>query len=142
LSSINKVILIGNVGQAPELKTTTSGHNYLRFSLATTEYWKDKSTGQRKDQTTWHNIKVYEPQASSLLRLIKKGSKLYIEGSIRTSEYEKNGQKVIFTEILSRDVKLLDKLEPSYGEQAPQVYAPNLPKGPSNLDFLDDEVPF
>ena len=142
MSSINKVILIGNVGQSPELKSTTSGHNYLRFSLATTEYWKDKTTGQRKDQTTWHNIKVYEPQASSLLRLIKKGSKLYIEGSIRTSEYEKSGQKMIFTEILARDVKLLDKVEPSYGEQVPQVYAPNPPKGPSNLDFLDDEVPF
>ncbi|MBW8308066.1 MAG: single-stranded DNA-binding protein [Candidatus Paracaedibacteraceae bacterium] len=107
MSSVNKVTLLGNVGQEPELKETANGYSYVRLFLATTESWKDKTTGQKKEQTTWHNLKFYDQLAKTCMHYVKKGSKIYVEGSLRTSEYEKNGVKHKSTEIICKHLVLL-----------------------------------
>lgn len=109
--SVNKVILIGNVGQDPEMKTTQNGFTYVRMSLATSEYWTDKKTQEKKTETTWHNLKVYDKLAGVCMSYVKKGTKLYVEGSIRNSEYEKEGQKMRYSEVVVRNIQLLDSRE-------------------------------
>ena len=101
--SINKVIIVGNVGNQPEIRLTqASGEELATFSVATSERWKDKSTGEQKEKTEWHRVVVFSP---GLVRVVKeyvhKGSKLYIEGKLRTREYEdESGVKKYTTEIV------------------------------------------
>ena len=92
MAGINKVILVGNLGRDPEVKTTESGAKYARFSLATTESYKDKS-GEKKDRTEWHNILCWRGLAEIAEKYLTKGSQIYLEGKIRTSTWEDNGQK-------------------------------------------------
>ncbi len=126
MSSVNKVTLLGNVGQDPELKETSNGYPYVRLSLATTESWKDKTTGQKKEQTIWHNLKFYDQLANTCMQYVKKGSKIYVEGSLRTGEYEKNGVKHKSTEIICKNLVLL-------GERS--MTAPN------NLERAHSSIP-
>ncbi|MSO14610.1 single-stranded DNA-binding protein [Rickettsiales endosymbiont of Trichoplax sp. H2] len=101
--SINKVIIVGNVGNQPEIRLTqASGEELATFSVATSERWKDKSTGEQKEKTEWHRVVVFSP---GLVRVVKeyvhKGSKLYIEGKLKTREYEdESGVKKYTTEIV------------------------------------------
>ena len=89
--SVNKVILIGNVGQDPEIKSTGDGRELATFSLATTESWKDKNSGERKDKTEWHRIVVFSPGLVNIVKnYVKKGSKLYLEGQIQTRKWTDN----------------------------------------------------
>lgn len=86
--AINKVILVGNVGKDPEIRTMTNGNNIATFSLATTESWKDKSTGEKKERTEWHRIVVYSTGLANIVKMyVKKGSKLYIEGQLQTRKW-------------------------------------------------------
>ena len=88
MSSVNKAILIGHVGRDPEIRTGGTGTQVAVFSVATTESWRDKATGERKDRTEWHNIVVFnEHQVKVVEQYVKKGSKLYIEGQICSREY-------------------------------------------------------
>ncbi len=99
MAGINKVILVGNLGRDPEVKTTESGAKYARFSLATTESYKDKS-GEKKDRTEWHNILCWRGLAEIAEKYLTKGSQIYLEGKIRTSTWEDNGQKRNSVEIV------------------------------------------
>jgi single-strand DNA-binding protein len=111
--SLNKVQLIGNVGKDPELSYSTTGTAYSRFSLATTDRVKDKS-GEWTNKTEWHNITIFGKTAETFSKLIKKGSKIFIEGKLTNSEYEKDGVKRNSYSILvsdMRDIVLLDKRE-------------------------------
>ena len=86
--SVNKVILIGNVGKDPEIRTMNNGNEVALFSLATSDYWKDKNTGEKKDKTEWHRIVVYSQGLVSIVKnYVKKGSKLYLSGSIQTRKW-------------------------------------------------------
>jgi single-strand DNA-binding protein len=116
MSSVNRVTLVGNVGQEPELKTSQSGITYVSLSLATSERWKDK-TGNLQEKTTWHNLKFYDTLANVVANYVRKGSKIYVEGSIRNGEYDKDGLKKRFTEILCKQLVLLDK---PASKEAPQ----------------------
>lgn len=107
--SLNKVSLIGRIGNNPELKKTKNGHDYVTISLATNESIKNKSTGEWSTNTSWHRIKMYDPWASVAARNLEKGSIVYIEGSIKYLEYEKDGIKKYSTEILCRNVVVVDK---------------------------------
>lgn len=107
MSSVNKVILIGNVGQDPEIKKTVNGVSYVRLSLATTETWRDKTTGEKKELTTWHNLKFYDQLAKTCVDFLKKGKKVYVEGSLRIGEYEKDGIKHKSVEVLCKHLVLL-----------------------------------
>lgn len=96
--SVNKVILVGNVGGDPEIRTLESGAKYARFSLATNETYTDKQ-GQRQTQTEWHRIIVWGKQADIIEQYVKAGKLLYVEGRLRTNSYEKDGVKRYNTEI-------------------------------------------
>src|SRR5215470_2172960 len=106
--SVNKVILIGNLGKDPEIKYTPSGVPVAKFSLATNERYKDKS-GEWQDRTEWHNIIAWQRLAEIVGEYVKKGSKIYIEGRLQTSSWEdkQSGEKKYRTEIVAQDLVLL-----------------------------------
>ena len=108
--SVNKVILVGNLGKDPEVKYTSSGTAVAKFSLATNEGYKDKS-GQWQDRTEWHNIVAWQRLAEIVGEYVKKGSKVYIEGRLQTSSWDdkETGQKKYKTEIIANDLVLLDR---------------------------------
>lgn len=105
--AVNKVILIGNVGSDPEIKYLQEDVPVARFSLATNETYKNKS-GEKVTNTEWHNIVIWRGLAKVVEKYVKKGSKLYIEGKITTRQYEKDGQTKYFTEIVAREMHMLD----------------------------------
>jgi single-strand DNA-binding protein len=87
--SVNKVILVGNLGRDPEVRTFPSGDRVVSFSLATTESWRDKSTGERKDRTEWHNVQIFNERLGKIAeQYCRKGSKIYLEGQIQSREYQ------------------------------------------------------
>jgi len=102
--SVNKVILVGNVGQDPEVRQFQNGGQVCSFSLATSENWKDKNTGERRDKTEWHRVSIF---SEGLIRVVqsyvKKGSKLYIEGQLETRKWQdKDGNDRYTTEVVLR----------------------------------------
>lgn len=115
--AINKVILVGNVGKQPEVRRVEGGAVVANFSLATTEKYKDKA-GNLQEQTEWHNIVCWRSLAELVEKYVVKGSQLYIEGKIRTREWEKDGVKHYRTEILADNILMLGRK--SDGSQAPQ----------------------
>ncbi len=100
--SVNKVILVGNLGRDPEVRRLSSGDPVVNFSIATSETWKDKSSGERKEKTEWHNVVIYNENLGRVAeQYLKKGSKVYIEGQLQTREYtDKEGQQRKSTEVV------------------------------------------
>ena len=105
---INKVILIGNLGRDPETRYTQGGSPVTNFSVATSESWRDKQSGDQQERTEWHNVVCFARLAEIAGEYLKKGSKVYIEGSLRTSDWERDGQKHYRTEVIARDMQMLD----------------------------------
>src|SRR6266849_2596240 len=118
--SINKVILVGNVGADPEVKYTPSGVPVGKFSIATNERFKNKS-GEWQDRTEWHNIVAWQRLAEIVGEYVSKGSKVYIEGKLQTSSWEdrRSGEKKYRTEIVARDLVLLGSRQNGNGDRAP-----------------------
>lgn len=106
--SINKVILIGTLGRDPEMRFLPNGNAVASMSLATDEGYKDKNTGQQVDKTEWHRVEAFGRLAEIMGEYLKKGSKVYIEGKLRTDEYEKDGIKRYSTKIIANDLTMLD----------------------------------
>ena len=100
--SVNKVILVGNLGRDPEVRTMPSGDKMVSFSLATTESWRDKNSGERRDKTEWHNVVIFNENLGRVAeQYCKKGSKIYIEGQLQTREYQdKDGNQRRATEVV------------------------------------------
>ena len=107
MSSVNKVILIGNLGKDPEVKYIEGGIANAKFPLATSETWKDRTSGEKKERTEWHNIVLWRGVAEVAEKYLKKGDKVFIEGRIQTRNYEKDGIKRYFTEIIGDNMTLL-----------------------------------
>lgn len=107
MAGVNKVILVGNLGKDPEVRTLENGRKVANFSLATSEAYKDKS-GERIERTEWHNIVFWGPIAEVIERYVKKGSKIYVEGKLRTRSYEQEGVKKYITEIDGQNMTMLD----------------------------------
>jgi len=105
---INKVILIGNLGRDPETRYMQNGNAVTNFSVATSETWRDKSTGDNQERTEWHNVVCFAKLGEIAGEYLKKGSKVFIEGSLRTSSWEADGQKKYRTEVIARDMQMLD----------------------------------
>lgn len=106
--SVNKVILIGNVGKDPDVRSSTEGREMASFTLATSETWKDKS-GVRQDRTEWHNIVIFAPGLCNVVKnYVRKGSKLYVEGALRTRKWQKDGVDRFITEIVVANLTMLD----------------------------------
>lgn len=98
--AVNRVILIGNVGKDPEIRSTPDGKMIASFSIGISESWKDKNSGERKTKTEWVNISAFGGVVSVIESYVKKGSKVYVEGSLQTREYEKNGEKRYATQVI------------------------------------------
>ena len=105
---VNKVILVGNLGRDPETRYTQGGSAVTQFSIATSDSWRDKASGEQQDRTEWHNIVCFARLAEIAGEYLRKGSKVYIEGSLRTSNWEQDGQKRYRTEIMARELQMLD----------------------------------
>ena len=109
MSSVNKALIIGNLGQDPEIKYTQSGSPVANLSVATSERWKDKNTGEQKEQTEWHRVVVFGRLAEIAEQYLKKGSKVFIEGKIQTRDWEDaEGNKKYTTEVVAREMTMLD----------------------------------
>ena len=143
---INKVILVGRLGKDPEVRSTPGGQTVTKFTVATDEKFTDKS-GEKQERTEWHNIVAWARLAEICGQYLRKGSLVYIEGSIRTDSWEdkESGQKRYRTEIIAREMKMLDRKRDSdegggggYGSRRPA--AATAGGGPSMED--EDEVPF
>lgn len=100
--SINKVILVGNVGQDPQVRTMQSGQKVVSFSLATSDRWRDRQTGEQKEQTEWHRVVIFNPNLVEVAeRMLQKGTKLYLEGSLKTRKWQnQQGMDVYTTEVI------------------------------------------
>jgi single-strand DNA-binding protein len=100
--SVNKVILVGNLGRDPEARSFANGGKVVKFSLATSESWNDRASGDRKEKTEWHNVVIYDEKIAEVAeRYLKKGAKVYLEGQIQTREYDDaQGQKQKITEVV------------------------------------------
>ena len=143
--SLNKVILIGNVGADPEIKKLKSDKNVANLSLATSDSWKDKNTGERKEKTEWHRIVIFNDGLVNVVQqYIKKGSKLYIEGEIVTRKYEKDGEMKYSTEIVLQGFNsrliMLDKKD-SNGE-VPKRKESTFTPPPATSDFSEEDLNF
>ena len=137
-SGINKVILLGNLGADPELRTTAGGDAVATISIATSDSWKDKNTGEEQQKTEWHRVVFFRRMAEVVGQYLKKGSSVYIEGQLQTNSYEdKNtGEKKYSTQIVARDMQMLGSRNNSETQS-------NSPEE-SSMDQtpMDDEIPF
>ena len=150
--SINKVILVGNVGQDPQVRTMQSGQKVASFSLATSDRWRDRQTGEQKEQTEWHRIVIFNPNLVEVAeRMLQKGTKLYIEGSLRTRKWQnKQGIDVYTTEVVLNQfagqmvilagAKSLVGAAPGgdYGQPA----QPAQPREEISVADIGDDIPF
>lgn len=133
---VNKVILLGHLGNDPVIRQTTNGISTASFSIATQEEWKDKQTGQKVQKSEWHSIVVFNKLADICGQYLKKGSRVFIEGSIKTKKWQdKNGVDKYTTEIIANEVNILDTKANNHGNVA--VKNDNAP----NFDD-DPEIPF
>ena len=143
-SGINKVILVGNLGQDPEVKYTAGGAAVTTLSLATSESWKDKDTGSDQEKTEWHRVVLWRRLAEIAGEYLKKGSKVYIEGQLQTRKWEQDGQTRYTTEVVGRDMQFLDSRgssssdSSSYDDINQDISSQNLP----DSGITDDDIPF
>jgi single-strand DNA-binding protein len=146
---VNKVILVGTLGQDPEVKYLTNGNAVCNLSLATSEQWKDKQTGEKKEKTEWHRVVMFGKVAEIAGEYCRKGSQIYIEGKLETREWEKDGVKRYTTEIkvdMQGAMQLLGGKPADGGNAAPKPQQsrqqPSQQAAPPDQDPLLDEIPF
>lgn len=111
MSGINKAIILGNLGKDPETKYTADGKAICNLTIATSESWKDKNTGQKQERTEWHRVVFFGKVAEIASQYLRKGSKVYVEGKLVTRQWEKDGQKHYTTEIVGNEMQMLDSRE-------------------------------
>ena len=165
---INKVILVGNLGADPETRYMQSGAPVTNFRVATSDQWRDKTTGENRERTEWHSVVCFNRLAEISGEYLRKGSKVYIEGALRTSSWESDGQTRYKTEIIANEMQMLDSRGggmgggpsagsdhaggygggPGAGQGAgqgagrPQQRTPEPVSNPDTLDDFDDDIPF
>lgn len=144
MKGVNKVILVGQLGQDPESKSFPNGGSVCNFSIATSESWTDKNTGERKQVTEWVRIVANGKVGEICQQYLKKGSKVYLEGALKTRQWtDQNGQDRYVTEVRISEMQMLDS-KPQQQQAQPQQtnsYAKPTPKPQNNVD-LDDSLPF
>ena len=109
MSGVNKVILIGNLGADPEVRHLQNDVTVANFNLATSETYKDRTTGEKREQTEWHRVVVWRGLAEVVEKYVRKGSKVYVEGKLRTRKWEKDGIERYTTEIMADELTMLDR---------------------------------
>jgi single-strand DNA-binding protein len=164
MASVNKVILIGNLGRDPEVRYAPSGAAICNVAIATSRNWKDKTTGERQEETEWHRVVFYDRLAEIAGEYLKKGKSVYVEGRLKTRKWtDKDGVEKYTTEIIAQEMTMLGGREggggggsdEAYGEpraEAPRRAAPPprapapaprpAPKSSTGFDDMDDDIPF
>ena len=167
MASVNKVILIGNLGKDPEVRYAPSGSAVCNITLATSRNWKDKTSGERQEETEWHRVVFFDRMAEVAGEYLKKGKSVYIEGRLKTRKWtDKEGVDKYTTEVMADRMEMLGSREgggggdEGYGEQsAPRAEAPRrsappprapapapratpAPKSSTGFDDMDDDIPF
>ena len=137
--SVNRVILIGNLGKAPESKQLPSGSTVTKLAIATSETWNDKNTGEKQERTEWHDVTFFGRMAEIAAQYLNKGSKVYVEGSIETQTWDKDGVKQYRTGIKGRELQFLDSRGAS--DNAPQKSPQANPESGFD-DSLSEDIPF
>jgi single-strand DNA-binding protein len=139
MASVNKVIIVGNLGKDPEVRYTGSGEAIANITVATTESWKDKSTGEKKEQTEWHRIVFYRKLAEIVGQYLKKGSAVYLEGKLQTRKWtDKEGAERYTTEIVADSMQMLGGGPKQEGAAKPA----QKPNDAAKYDFADEQIPF
>ena len=150
MASINKVIIVGNLGRDPETRTFPSGDQVANVTIATTDRWRDKNTGENKEATEWHRVSFHGRLAEIVGQYLKKGSQVYVEGSLRTRKWtDQSGQERYATEIRADSMQMLGGRGDGEGSQRPAQRAAPAPRpaasptaAGSGFDDMDDDVPF
>jgi single-strand DNA-binding protein len=144
MAGINKVIIVGRLGNDPEVRYTPSGSAVAKFSVATSEEWKDKTTGEKKERTEWHRITAWGKLGEICGEYLSKGRQVYVEGRLQTSSYDdKEGVKRYSTEIVASDVQFLGSKESGGGRPAGGGTPPRESfGGPGAPPPADDDIPF
>ena len=147
--SINKVILGGNIGQEPQVRTINSGQKVVSFSLATSERWRDRSSGEQKEQTEWHRVVIFNPNLVEVAeRMLQKGTKLYLEGSLKTRKWQnQQGADVFTTEVVlnpfaGQMVILSGAKAMGDGDFGGAPSAPAAPREEISVADIGDDIPF
>lgn len=144
MGSVNKVILVGNLGRDVELRYTSGGAAVAKLRLATTETWTDKSSGQRQERTEWHSVDLWGRQAETLQEYLLKGRQIYVEGTLRTRQWEdRDGNKRYTTDVRADRVVLLGGRGGGSGgrREASDDRAPGPPEGGTS-ELTEDDIPF
>ncbi len=146
---VNKVILIGNLGNDPEVRYMPNGGAVANITVATSEQWKDKQTGEPQERTEWHRVVLYRRLAEIAGEYLRKGSKVYIEGRLQTRKWQdQNGNDRYTTEIIANEMQMLDSRgggSASFNQQPPAQEGGSKPAGSApagGLDDFDDDIPF
>ncbi len=150
--SINKVILVGNVGQDPQVRVMQSGQKVVSFSLATSERWRDRQTGEQKEQTEWHRVVIFNPNLVDVAeRMLQKGTKLYLEGALKTRKWQnQQGADVFTTEVVlnpfAGQMVILSGAKAMDGAMSGGDYgpasAPAAPREEISVSDIGDDIPF
>ena len=139
MASINKVILLGNLGADPEIRYTAGGDAVATISVATSSSWNDKQSGEKREKTEWHRVVFFRRLAEVVGEYLKKGSSIYVEGQLQTNSYEdKNtGERKFSTQIVAREMQMLGSRNSMDGQQdsSPEMQSQEPP-------VFDDEIPF
>jgi len=159
MASVNKVILIGNLGKDPEVRYAPSGSAICNITVATSRQWKDKTTGEKQEETEWHRVTFFDRLAEVAGEYLKKGKSVYIEGRLKTRKWtDKEGVERYSTDILADEMKMLGSREGLGGDDAasgqrsapaarpagarPAAGAAGAPKSATGFDNMDDDIPF
>ena len=153
MAGVNKVIILGNLGNDPEMRYLNNGDLVANLSIATSESWSDKNTGEKRERTDWHRIIAYRRTAEIIGQYTRKGSKLYVEGKLQTRKWtDNNGVDRYITEIIADSVQLLDSRrddQGGYQQQGYQQQRPQPPRHPQDGNpppaqdsFESDDIPF
>jgi len=147
MAGVNKVILVGNLGKDPETRRMPSGDPMVTFSIATSESWRDKASGERKEKTEWHRIVIFNKNLADVAeKYLRKGSKVYIEGQLQTRKWtDKDGQEKYSTEVVLQnfrgELQMLDSRGEGGGGARSSMGADEAPRSFERAE-LDDEIPF
>ncbi|MBK1646874.1 single-stranded DNA-binding protein [Thiocapsa imhoffii] len=158
MSGINKVILVGNLGADPEIRSTQSGDTVATLRIATSETWRDKQTGERMERTEWHRVILWRRLGEIAGQYLRKGSKVYIEGKLQTRKWtDQSGQDRYTTEIQGNELQMLDSRGSGEGDtterpresasynrstESPRAQAPAQSRAPEPHQDFDDDIPF
>ncbi|MDC6484440.1 single-stranded DNA-binding protein [Methylophilaceae bacterium] len=153
MPSVNKVMLLGNLGRDPEVRTFPNGDSVCNFSIATSTSWKDKASGEKKEKTEWHNIVMYRKLAEIAGEYLKKGSSIFVEGSLQTRKWQtKEGQDRYTTEVVADTMQMLggkdnrtnepSKPDDDFNQEPEKANTNEVKSGEPTLDLPEDDIPF